>query len=215
MKSPLPDWRGRLVVAIASGPSLTAEDCATARAAGVPVIVTNTTFRTCPWADALFAFDPMWWRRYLPEIRETFRGRLYTQSLSVMRGVTCTRAAATWRPWPNSGACAIALAIAAGAARVVMLGYDCGKTGGRLHHHEDHPAPLGNCDSMPKWPAQFARLAEYAAKRGVPVVNASRATALDCFPRADLHVALDGSAHVGGEDGRGDGVGAEHVAGGG
>lgn len=192
MKATLPDWRGRSVACIASGPSLTAEDCELVRAACVPTVVTNTTFRTCLWADALFAFDPSWWRAYLPEIRETFRGRLFSQTLSPMRGVTCTRAVALWRPWPNSGACAVSLAIASGAARVVMLGFDCGFDGKRKHHHGDHPAPLPNCDSMPRWPRQFERLARYAEARAVPVLNATRTTALEHFPRADLSDALRG-----------------------
>lgn len=186
----LPDWRGATVACIASGPSLTPEDCAAVRAAGLPAVVTNTTFRTCPWADALFAFDPAWWQRYLPEVRRTFRGRLFSQTLTPMRDVMCTRAIARWRPWPNSGACAIAMAIAAGCNRVVMLGYDCQNTGGISHHHGDHPAGLQNCDSMPRWAVQFQRLSVFAAARAVTVVNASRTTALECFPRENLTEAI-------------------------
>jgi len=192
----LPDWRAKTVACLASGPSLGADgyaDCTRVRASGIPAIVTNTTFRNCPWADALYAYDAAWWRKYLPEIRAIFRGRLFTQSTSRIAGVECVKLHALgFRDFGNSGACAVSLAISAGAARVLMLGYDCQNTGGRSHHHGDHPKGLGNCGSMPRWPAQFGRLARYAKERGVEVINVSRETALTCFPRHSLEEALDG-----------------------
>ena len=88
----------------------------------------------------------------------------------------------------NSGAGAIALAAKAGASRVILLGYDCEKSGGKVHWHGDHPAGLGNAGSMPKWPEQFKRLA--ASLSGVEVINCSRATALTAFPRGKLESVL-------------------------
>lgn len=209
----LPNWRGRTVVCIASGPSLTVEDCTLVRASGCPTIVVNTTFRACPWADALFAFDPQWWRLYLPEVHATFGGLLFSQSLMKMRGVTCTRLLAPWRKWANSGACAVAVAIASGASRVLLLGYDCQRTGGRSHHHGDHPPALRNCDTMHHWHVHFGRLAAHAQACGVPVLNCSRQTALECFPRAEVsRDLLDGAADVARANGGGDGVGAIHGA---
>lgn len=175
-------------ICIASGPSLTAEDCGRAR--GLPVIVTNSTFRACPWADWLFFFDPPWWRVHSAEVRATFTGHVVTQALSAMRGVECARRNLRFKSFGNAGANAIAWAIALGASEVVMLGYDCALTGGQAHHHGDHPVPLRNCDTLPRWPAQFARLAEWADRRGARVVNASRSSALDCFPRVSLEDAL-------------------------
>lgn len=190
MRSP-PDWRGRTVACLASGPSLMVEDCVAAREAGCVTIVTNTTFRLCPWADALFAFDSQWWKAHISEVRRSFGGRLFTQSLSYLyREVETTAILRGWRSFGNSGANAVALAIVCGAPRVILLGYDCALTGGRSHHHGDHPTGMRNCDTLPRWPAQFARLATFAAKRGVEVVNASRASALECFPRATLAEAL-------------------------
>lgn len=214
----LPDWRGSTVVCIASGPSLTAEDCELVRASGHTTIVTNTTFRACPWAHGLYAFDSKWWRLYIEEIRSTFAGILFTQSLSARKGVICVAAEPRFRNFGNSGACAISLAIVAGATRVVMLGYDCGLTGGRSHHHGDHPTELNNCGSIGRWPIQFARLARYAQSRRAVVLNASRETALTCFPRVALEQALshgdvlDGAADVGRQDGGCAGFRTEHVA---
>ena len=43
---------------------------------------------------------------------------------------------------------------------------------------------------MPGWPKLFAKVAKFAEARRVPVVNATRETALTCFPRVDLEAAL-------------------------
>ncbi len=72
---------------------------------------------------------------------------------------------------------------------MILLGYDCQLTGGRAHWHVDHPGGLGNAGSVAKWPAQFAELA--ARLSGADVVNASRQTGLEVFPRSDLADALD------------------------
>lgn len=195
---PLPAWSGRTVASIASGPSLTAEDCATVRAARVPTIVTNTTFRDCLWADALFGFDYAWWRVHLEEVCASgFRGRLFCQSSQwPRRALEWPGIHPAYRSFGNSGACAIALAIAAGARRIVLLGYDAQASGGRSHHHGDHPEPLRNCDTMPKWQLQFTRLARWAEARGAAVLNASRETALQQFPRLALADALGRSAEA-------------------
>jgi hypothetical protein len=189
MRPRAPAWSGRTVVCIASGPSLTAEDCAAVRASGLPTIVTNTTFRLAPWADALFGFDYQWWRVYWDEVRATFRGRLFCQSSKwPRRGLEWPGGFRGYRSFGNSGACAIALAVACGSSRVVMLGYDCQPKDGRMHHHDDHPAPLRNCDTMKAFLPQFARLAKWTAN--VEVLNASRETALTEFARVDLRTAL-------------------------
>lgn len=212
----LPDWRGRTIVCIASGPSLTPADCELVRSSGHTTIVTNTTFRLCPWAHSLYAFDPLWFKVHMPEVRQAFGGLVFTQSLYPRKGVICARLKPDFRSFQNSGACAISLAIALGSRRVVMLGYDCQFTDGRSHHHGDHPAQLSNCGSIARWPRDFERLAGYASKRGAVVVNASRVTSLTCFPRAELeHALLDRPADVDRPDGGRAGVGTEHVASGG
>lgn len=188
-------WLGRTVVCIASGPSLTEQDAERVRASGHPTIVTNTTFRLCPWADALMAFDCRWWQVHSREVRETFPGRTLTfcpKGAAARWGVQTTlhKEKAWFDSYGNSGTAAISLAIVAGASKVVMLGYDCQKTGGRTHWHGDHPRTLGNAHSMPGWPKLFAKVAKFAEARRVPVVNATRETALTCFPRVDLEAAL-------------------------
>ena len=186
----VPDWNGRTVVCLASGPSLIPEDIEAVR--GLTTVVTNTTFRAVPWADALFGFDAPWWNLYIDEVRKVFAGRKFCQSTSIIRkDIECARAFPGFRSFGNSGANAIALAVCAGARRVVMLGYDGGlRPGVPAHHHGDHPKPLSNCHSAPRWSAQFENLSRHAKKRGTEVINVSRETNLTCFPRQSLESAL-------------------------
>jgi len=187
--------QGRTVFVLASGPSLTPADVARVRATGWPVLVTNTSFRLAPWADALFAQDRKWIAHYRAEVAADFKGLVFSgQPVSGPQGaglrVTNLRHLGidTYR---NSGAGAIALAIHAGAARVVCLGLDGQPAAdGARHWHGAHPAGLGNAVSMPLWGERLAQCAAFAARRGVPVVNASRATALTCFPRLALEAVL-------------------------
>ena len=149
-------WQGQTVACIASGPSLTKEDCDAVRAAGWKTIVTNTTFRLCPWADVLFGADGSWWREYSTEIAATFHGKRVTSAPSGKTFQAETMHGQTWiSTLGNSGATAIVLAGVTGAARIVLLGYDCQKTAGKDHWHGDHPKHLGNARTMPNWPRQF------------------------------------------------------------
>ncbi len=191
MSAERPDWKGRTVVCLASGPSLTSEDCEFVRASGHPTVVTNTTFRIAPWADVVFGMDMNWWRTHHQEVKAVCTGR----KLSTSHAARAYGAESLWQSkwFPqvlNSGAGAIALALAGGAEKVVLLGFDCQSTGGKKHWHGDHPKSCGNAASLQKWPRHFERQAKEAQKAGRTVVNASRSTALTCFPRVELESAL-------------------------
>lgn len=192
-------WKGRTVACIASGPSLTPEDCEAVHAAGLPTIVTNTTFRMCPWADVLMGFDSAWWREYCsgkpsdggPSVEDIFAGAKLTHSMTARTPGVETLYGQGWaRGFGNSGTAAISLAVTCGAARIILLGYDCQKTGGKAHWHENHKSPLGNAKSMPAWPRKFTQVAAFAASRKVKVLNATRETALKCFDRVSLEDEL-------------------------
>lgn len=120
--------------------------------------------------------DRVWWGAYREEVSLNFPGRCCTP----VRNITGTERVDSFGT-QNSGAGAIALAISYGAQRVILLGYDCQRTDGRAHWHVDHPAGLGNAGSVDKWPNQFRLLASRFPK--IEIVNCTRDTALDCFPR--------------------------------
>lgn len=82
----------------------------------------------------------------------------------------------------NSGYQAIGLAYLWGAKRIILLGYDMQKTGGKKHHHADHKG-LPNLGDLDSWRRHMNLLAVDLRKQGVEVLNASRETALKCFER--------------------------------
>lgn len=129
--------------------------------------------------------DLQWWHGHIKEVRQTFKGELYTPQ----RGCFEARQVRVSK-YLNSGAAAIELAADMGAKRIILLGYDCQHTGGKRHWHGDHPkgAGSGNAGNIAKWPAIFNRLAR--SLKGVEVINCTRETALTCFPRASLEGAL-------------------------
>jgi hypothetical protein len=185
-------WAGQTVACLASGPSLTAADVASVQAAGVATIVTNSTWRAAPWAQVLVAHDAAWIKLYLADLQAAaFGGRILTCAAMRAPGVESLRIRwPLFKPFGNSGAAAVSLAVFCGARRVVMLGFDCQHTGGATHWHGSHPAPLGDAQSVHKWPLKFAQVADYARRRGADVVNATPTTALTCFRRAPLAAAL-------------------------
>lgn len=181
-------------VCIASGPSLTAADVQIVqqwRAAKSDrlVIVTNSTFQIAPWADYLYGLDEQWWRRNLSEAKQVFQGRMVSNCATARQlGIDHVQTfARRFEAFQNSGAAAVSLACRMGCDRVVMLGYDAQKTGGRAHWHDDHKG-LPNAHSIPKWNARFRALRSCYPK--VQIINASRETALNMFPRASLEQAL-------------------------
>lgn len=193
-------WRGAAVVAIASGPSLTDGDLARVQkwrgGGGLRrVIVTNTTFKRALWADAVLGYDYNWWKKYRLEVDRTFNGA----RLSSAAAPTDWRVTKIGPPhvklFGNCGTGAIAFSVYAGAARIILLSYDCARNAkGETHHHGDHPKPLSNAFSMPRWPTQFDNVAQFARSHGVDVLNASRETILTCFKRVDLAHTLRAKA---------------------
>lgn len=92
----------------------------------------------------------------------------------------------------NSGYQAINLAVHFGATRIVLLGYDMQRTGGKTHWHGDHPAGMNNPvdGQFETWRLNYKTLVEPLRDLGVEVVNCSRETALDMFPRMPLSEAF-------------------------
>lgn len=126
--------------------------------------------------------DSAWWQQHFAEAVQTFQGERWAPI--TYQGVRKAR----FTHFQNSGAGAAALAAHWGAERIVMLGYDCQRTGGKAHWHGDHPAGLGNAGSLDKWPAQFRQLAQHLVR--LDVINCSRETALAVFPRRPLDEVL-------------------------
>lgn len=82
-------------------------------------------------------------------------------------------------------------------SRIVLTGYDMQPTGGLVRWRGEHPQGVekparqgGRPGKFEKWRAAMATTVEPLREMGVEVINATRETALDCFPRADLDSLL-------------------------
>lgn len=128
--------------------------------------------------------DKAWWDVYLSDVNEVFAGEKVNPWRTRPSGVKHVPV----DHMKNSGAGAIALAILLGAKKVILLGYDAQKTGGKAHWHGDHPSQLGNAGSVNQWPEFFNLLAQ--KYRNSSIINASRETAITCFKREELETVL-------------------------
>jgi hypothetical protein len=129
--------------------------------------------------------DRDWWNTYLKEINETFLGDRFSNNA---HSGNCRTTKITQKCFANSGAGAIVVAALGGAKRIILLGYDCQHTGGQSHWHGDHPRHLGNANRINEWPDRFAELAKQYPS--VEILNASRETALEVFPKVKLEKVL-------------------------
>jgi hypothetical protein len=192
-------------VCIASGPNLAPEQCDAAQraadAGAVRIVVVNDCWRLAPRADILYAADKKWWDLHIAAVRAGFSGECWTThaAASVAHSLRYIESKPGAGLFPrhesrisqgaNSGFQAMMLARLFGARRILLLGYDMQRTGGRSHWFGDHPKPLTNGDPA-YWRAHFDTVAPLLAAEGTEVVNCSAATALACFPRLPLAEAL-------------------------
>lgn len=191
-------WPGSTVVCLASGPSLTPADVDYCRGRA-RVVAVKDTVRLAPWADVLYACDEKWWRAH-PETAE-FPGPKYALERTLRPDVQTLRIAGDMglelRPsglctGRNSGYQAINLAVHLGAKRIVLLGYDMQPTGTQHHWFGHHPYSK-QAPPYALFLPMFATLIEPLRAIGVEVINATRSTVLEAFPKMTLAAALASS----------------------
>jgi len=187
-------------VCIATGPSLSAADCEKVR--HLNCITVNDAYRLAPWAAAHYAADAEWWRVHIGAMdhcsgQKTTQHRNWQPGEAEKHGITVlksspkpglSRDAGTLHAGRNSGYQAINLAYLLGATRILLLGYDMGATG-NTHFFGDHPKALRQCSDYGKFRAPFRTI--HPADYGLEIINCTRQTALDAFPRMDLEAALE------------------------
>jgi hypothetical protein len=204
-------WPGATVLLMATGPSLCRLDTDAVRSAAtagpapksLKVIAVGEAWRAAPYADALYHADRTWWDAYAGA--PAFPGLAVTQDangglpcadrwgLSVVTSVKApgisTDPAVVHRGY-NSGFQALQLAIHLGAARIVLLGFDMKKgPDGRKSWARNRPPQLVRHSPYELFVRAFTDAAPQIPA-GVEVVNASRDTALECFPRVALLDAI-------------------------
>lgn len=186
------------VVCLGSGPSLTQADVDYVRGRA-RVIAVNDAIRLAPWADVLYACDGKWWSQHHASLHQ-FKGMRFSLTVNRKRfpdvqrlrnaGVdgACLEPGSV-KTGRNSGYQAIQLAVHIGASRVLLLGYDMMRHGGKSHFFGEHPnkwTPSPYRSFLQVFPSIVKPLAKY----GVEVINCSRVTALDCFPKMTIEDAL-------------------------
>jgi hypothetical protein len=214
-----PQWRGATVVCIATGPSITAQQINTVRAARdagrVRVIAINDmglSYRlgadlqpspTAPWADVWYAADARFWEYHANFVPDSSSLRLCAEQWAVDAGlchlhVKCHLAqdALTLAYVPghvlhgmHSGIQALQVALAAKVSRVLLLGYDCNAPASGHSNYFGRKA-----QELDKHTHHYdAWVAQYRALPLPPwgaVINCTPGSAIDCYPRATLAEAL-------------------------
>ena len=123
---------------------------------------------------------------YIDDVYTSFIGERYSKnSQNPSYNVTQLKELNTYG---NSGAGCISMAAQGGAARIILLGFDAQHTNGLAHWHGNHPAGLGNAGMTHKWLENFEKLKQDFSH--IDIINASRETAITCFPRARLEDLL-------------------------
>jgi hypothetical protein len=200
-----PDWRGRAVAVIASGPS--------AKQAGVgalkgrlPVLAIKKNIDLAPFADAVYGCDAPWWRdvRGLPK----FAGFKFAYDPGVCDEFGLTRIlipdinanrlafdkVGSVGAAGNSGFQALNLAAQFGATRILLVGFDAhGRSGEHWYgrngwNFANNPTE----DNYRRWRAAFDAAATDLAERGIEVINASPVLSdIRAFPKMTIPAALE------------------------
>lgn len=192
-----PDWRAETVAIVATGPSLTREQCEAARTKGWKTLAVSNAYRLAPWCDVIYAGDLAWWKEYNREAIEMApqASRWTCSNVAAARfgchfvqgNNTKGLGHAILHTNGNSGAQAINLAYLWGAKKIRLLGFDMRLgDGGAKHFFGAHPPRLVQSMLFSEWIKRLEPVAKELAKRGVEVINCTPGSALPWFPMADL-----------------------------
>lgn len=189
---------GGTVVCIGGGPSLTAADVDHCRGRASAVVAINDAYRLAPWADVLYAADAQWWNWH--QGAPTFPGLKYSLQRDASRwGVQILRNSGeqgletdptALRTGRNGGyqGVGIAFHLAGPGSRILLLGYDMHAHSGRSHWFGDHPHPRSS--PYATFLERFRSLVEPLRAAGVTVINCSRVSELELFPKQPITEAL-------------------------
>lgn len=187
------------VFCIASGPSLTKNDCELIRQSGVKIVAVNNSWEAAPFCDYLYAGDRKWWAAYIQDILPEVKAERWTCSAqaSIAYNLKLHSAVGGY----NTGMRAIQFCMMKGFKSIGLLGYDCSVKNG-VHWHGPHQKEyalkngvkqaLGNPKekNVEKWLVQFRKISRIIDEKNVKIYNCSRYTELDCFERMNLEDAL-------------------------
>lgn len=156
----------------------------------------------------MYAADYRWWHFNIADIKCGFTGKLW--SCETLKNTNWgTKSAEEWdvtllhcetaanglsrdpqvvHAGGNSGYQAINLALHLGATRIILLGFDMQLTRGQYHWFGRHGHGLANADPS-KYIHNFRSI--IPSEYGIEIINCTRETALDMFPRMSLEEAFN------------------------
>lgn len=176
------------VVILASGPSLTVEDVESTR--HLPSIAVNSTWAIARHCQVIFAGDHRWWTDNAGKVDIDAHRVSLSYNSERQYNTERFKSKIAKNGAYNSGCVAIEYAIVNGAGRIVMLGFDASVKNG-IHHHGPHKTNHNpNETKCQLWRRQFHTLRATYPK--ADIVNCSRYTELDMFPRSPLEDELCG-----------------------
>lgn len=199
-----PDWTGKACAIIASGPSTNKDEVALLKDR-LAVLAIKRNVEIAPFAEVVYGCDKPWWKsvRGLPD----FKGLklAYAPQVCAEYGLVPVtipdHARSDFLRFETvgevggggcSGFQALNLAVQFGAARVLLIGFDC-KENGRVHWYGRNTWHGGSNPSesnFRRWRGAFAKAAQQLSERGVEVINASPLSHLKCFRKASVSDAL-------------------------
>jgi hypothetical protein len=191
-----PLWSGATGFVLGGGPTLSSAMAESIR--GRHVIAVNSACHIAPTAEILFWNDHSWFETHLAIVMAwpglavtTNRHSKVAAPDRLLRVEGEDRpdfpplGSKTIRRGCSSGHLAVALAIALGAARVVLLGFDMRAIDGRSHHHDDYRNNVPDLYAKSFAPG-FAGWRAAATQAGVTILNATPDSALEEFPMVAL-----------------------------
>lgn len=202
-----PDWRGETAIIVATGPSAAEADLIGVKGKA-RVIVIKSSWRLAPWADVLYGCDRAWWianrgavgfkgQRITasPTVSKIYPGILAIELVNraeIITGKTGRIGCGLRTGGGHSGFHAINLAVQFGAKRIVLVGLDMNLHRGRHHWHPEEDRMWRNRtdQNMAECRSALDACAPQFEKLGVEVINASPASALKAYRKADLMDAI-------------------------
>ena len=199
---------------MASGPSMCQADADYVRGKARSIVV-NSTFRLAPWANVLYTNDHDWLQEHQREVLAKFCGQVYcghewcaehdwiayTPFDKDAPGLKAKPGHIAWGM--NSGAAAISLAYFMGATRILLLGFDQAWKGSKARWHGAHPPGLQNQrPGFHRWAKWFEQAAIDAKALGIEIINVSRETTPDVFPKGGIEGSAMTNSTILGEPGR-------------
>lgn len=182
-------------VICASGPSLCKEDIDYCRDRGWSLAAVNNSWELAKDSKIIYAADYRWWAKYHERVKSESSAELYTASAKasdefglnrvfLLPGVGYSNRKGYAHTGSLSGFQAIQIAGWEKPSKIILLGYDMQHTGGKTHFHGDHEdLTWPNCPNLDRQIGGFSKLAEQSP---IEIINCTRETALECFPRMEL-----------------------------